>query len=276
MDEIYSLDVAALSAISGKRIVVVDDDTDLYYEMALSLYSEIETNNKKNTATVCILPVGPVFQYRRFIRLLKWKPLDLSGLHVFFMDEYLDEEMKLIHPSNPLSFAGFIEREFVTPMPEEFNLNQDQMHFPNPEQPEAFDEEIEHLGGISLCHAGVGIVGHLAFNEPAEDEDVEQFSKLPTRIVKLTRETITINSHTAMNGALERIPEFAITVGIKQILSSRKIRICFNRPWQRTVFRKALCWKPTAKFPVTLTQMHPDVEYIVTKAVAQPPDFALR
>ncbi len=279
MNDMYSLHVHELSKLSGKQITVVEQDADLFYEMAFSLYSEIEANLAENKKTVCIMPVGPVFQYRRFIRLLKWKPLDLSGLHIFFMDEYLDDQKKSLNRKNPLSFAGFIERELVNPMPGEFNLMTNQLHFPSPENPESFDKKIERLGGIDLCHAGVGIVGHLAFNEPVNDDepdDIKMFSTLPTRVTPLTRETITINSHTAMNGALERIPAYAVTVGMKQILSSRKLRIYFNRPWQKTVFRKALCWEPTARFPVTLARNHPDVAYIVTQLVAQLPEFALK
>ena len=118
MKELYSYTVDQLREKSGKRIEVLEHDIDLYYHMALSMYEEIEQHNREEKKTVCILPVGPVFQYRRFISLLKRKPLDLSNLYIFFMDEYLKDNGKCVDLDNPLSFKGFINRELVDPMPE--------------------------------------------------------------------------------------------------------------------------------------------------------------
>ena len=278
MKELYSYTVDQLREKSGKCIEVLEHDIDLYYHMALSMYEEIESHNREGKKTVCILPVGPVFQYRRFISLLKRKPLDLSNLYIFFMDEYLEESGQCVDISNPLSFKGFINRELVDPMPESMNLKRDQIYFPEPDKTNEFDARIEKLGGIDLCHAGVGIVGHLAFNEPISESEIsaEAFFQLPTRVVYLTKETITINSNTALRGAYEEIPKSAVTIGMKQIVEARKLNIYFNRPWQSAVCRKALIMKPTPEFPVTLARKHLDITYIMTESVAARPDFALR
>jgi len=278
MKEYYTFNADELAKLSGKQIEVVESDVDLYYHMALSMYEEIEINNNAGRITTCILPVGPVFQYRRFIMLLKRKPLDLSGLHIFFMDEYLDESGGSISPDSPLSFRGFIKHELTDAMPKEMGLNENQIYFPDPGSAGEYDNRIEELGGIGFCHAGVGIVGHLAFNEPIPETEItaEEFAGLPTRVVSLTRETITINSNTALRGAFEEIPRQAVTVGMKQILSAQKLRIYFNRPWQGAVCRKALLMDPTPEFPVTLARNHPDVMYIMTELVAAPPEFALK
>ena len=278
MKEFYGYDVNELARISGKHINVVETDTDLYYHMAFSLYDEIEANNVRGRDTLCILPVGPVFQYRRFITLLKRRPLDLSRLFIFFMDEYLTPEGQWIDISSPLSFRGFIQRELIDPMPPEMKLSQQQIFFPEIDKLFEFDKRIEDMGGINLCHAGVGIVGHLAFNEPipAGEIPAEEFARLPSRVVRLTRETIAINSNTALRGAYDEIPLQAVTIGMRQILGAEKLRIYCNRPWQSAVLRKALCMDPTPEFPVTLARNHPDVEYTVTPIVAELPEFALK
>jgi len=279
MKQFYSYSIDQLKASTGARIAVVESDVDLYYHMALSMYYLIERNNALGRATTCILPVGPVFQYRRFITLLQHKPLDLSRVHFFFMDEYLvDQSDDAIAVENPLSFRGFIIRELIQPMPEEMGLNIDQLHFPNPHDPQAYDRLIEDLGGLQLCHAGIGIVGHLAFNEPqpANTISVEDFKQLPTRILELTPQTITINSHTALQGAYEEIPKRAVTVGMKQILGAETLRLYCNRPWQASVLRKALMLSPTPEFPVTCAQGHPDVTFTITPVVAACPEFALK
>jgi glucosamine-6-phosphate deaminase len=260
-------------------VEIVETDTDLYYHIALTLYFQIERNNAAGRDSVFILPVGPVYQYRRLVWLCRQRPLDLSRLHCFFMDEYLDEGGKRIPPDHPLSFRGFIQRELVNPMPGEMKLRADQVLFPDPDDPAGYDRRLEALGGAGICIAGVGINGHLAFNEAPESGErisKEQFKALSTRVIPLTRETITINSNTALRGAFERIPKQAITVGFKQIINSERIMVYFNRPWQSAVVRKLLFGEITPRFPASLLREHPDVRLVMTREVAGKPEFQLR
>jgi glucosamine-6-phosphate deaminase len=260
-------------------VEIVETDTDLYYHAALTLYFQIERNNAADRDSVFILPVGPVYQYRRFVWLCGQRPLDLSRLHCFFMDEYLDEQGKRIPPDHPLSFRGFIRRELVEPMPADAGIRAKQVLFPDPADPPDYDRRLARLGGAGICIAGVGINGHLAFNEaPEEGERIgkEQFKALPTRVIPLTRETITINSNTALRGAYERIPKQAVTVGFKQIFDSQRIIVYLNRPWQSAVVRKLLFGEITARFPASLLREHGNVQLVMTREVAGKPEFQLR
>jgi glucosamine-6-phosphate deaminase len=255
---------------------IVETDIDLYYRMAYSLYRLIDANNQAERETVVIMPVGPVFQYRRFIYFLKEQPIDLSRLHCFFMDEYLTDSGERISAEDSLSFRGFITRELTDPMPTEMGFRNDQVYFPDPADPSEYDRRLAELGGAQVCYAGVGINGHLAFNEADGAVSAEEFRRLPTRVLALTRETITINSNTALGGAFEVVPKRAITVGFRQIYESKAIRIYMNRPWQRAVVRKMLFGPETTEFPASLVRAHPDVAVTVTAEVATPPAFALK
>ncbi|MBN2050722.1 MAG: glucosamine-6-phosphate isomerase [Spirochaetales bacterium] len=256
---------------------IVETDIDLYYHMALSMYLDIEKNNRENRETVFILPVGPVFQYRRFVFLLQQRPLRLAGVHWFFMDEYLDENRKLIDPKSPLSFRGFIASELSAAVPEGSGFDEAKVHFPDPDNPQDYDRMIQHLGGADTCFAGVGINGHIAFNEPPETPaEVETFRASPTRVIRLSRETRAINSNTALGGAYEKIPEYAVTVGFASVAGSKKVRVYMNRPWQKAVVRKLLFGPVTETFPASLLREHPDTEVIVTREVAELPGFGLR
>lgn len=279
MNPIYTLSLEELRRLSGAEIRLAETDTDLYYLMALSLHRTIHHQIQAGKTTALILPVGPVFQYRRFITLLEIYPLDLSDVHLFFMDEYLEGDGNtLIDPEHPLSFRGFIQRELIDPLAGRFHFHPRQIYFPDPACPETYDRKIDDLGGIDLCQAGVGIAGHLAFNEPIAGDKIslEDFKKLPTRVVELTRETITINSNTALGGAFDEIPPRAVTVGMAPLLASRRFEIYMNRPWQKAVLRKALMLSPTPEFPVTCAAGHPDLSFTVTPEAAAVPDFALK
>ncbi|MDX9957943.1 MAG: glucosamine-6-phosphate isomerase [Spirochaetia bacterium] len=294
--DVYRQDLRTAAVKGGIQLEILETDIDLYWRMALSMYLTIKDHSMAGRRTTMILPVGPVFQYRRFLALLRESPLDLSEFHCFFMDEYLAEDGTLIPEDSPLSFRGFIKRELIAPMPAGLGFRKDQVHFPDPADPGKYDKLIVSLGGIDLCHAGVGINGHLAFNEPPESggsssstdgefadgefADGEfadgEFADIPTRVVALSRETRTINANTALRGAYEQVPSRAVTVGMKQILASRKLRIYLNRPWQAAVIRKALFLEPTARFPVTLARNHRDLGFLLTELVAEEPQFGLR
>ncbi|UCF97397.1 MAG: glucosamine-6-phosphate isomerase [Spirochaetaceae bacterium] len=275
--DIYATDIDPKS--TPLPVEILETDIDLYYHIALTLYLEVENNNAAGKSSVFILPVGPVYQYRRFVWLCSLRPLDLSRVHCFFMDEYLDEAGKRIPLDHPLSFRGFIKRELVDPMPEKMNLKAEQVLFPDPDDPTDYDRRLAELGQADICFAGVGINGHLAFNEAAEagqEIDAEGFRNLPTRVLPLSRETITINSYTALRGAFERIPPRAVTVGFKQIFASKRVRAYLNRPWQRAVVRKLLFGEKTARFPASLLRDHPDTRLVMTREVAARPEFQLK
>jgi glucosamine-6-phosphate deaminase len=271
LDELYECEIAEGDAGLPLPVRVVENDTELYWRMALEMHREITGDIKAGRPSVFIVPVGPVWQYRRFITLVQEIPLDLSGLRLFFMDEYLTGGISLIDKSHPLSFRGFIGEELRPLM----NLpgcgfRREFIFFPDPADPAAFDSAIKEAGGAGVCFAGVGINGHLAFNEAPCPPDA------PSRIVELTPETVTTNSHTALGGAYERIPRRAVTVGMKSILSSRRLSIWMNRHWQRTVVRKLLFGPVSPEFPASFARLHGNASLTITSDVAQLPQFGLR
>jgi len=99
---------------------------------------------------------------------------------------------------------------------------------------------------------------------------------LPTRVVRLSRETRLINAITTSRGNIDRIPEFAVTVGMKEILESRKVRIYMNRTWQSAIVRKILHGPVTPSVPASLLQGHPDVRFTIAAYVAEVPEPRLK
>jgi glucosamine-6-phosphate deaminase len=248
---------------------ICENDTELYWLIALEMYRSI-ADAPAGDPVRFIVPVGPVFQYRRFITLVDQLPLDLSGLHLYFMDEYLSEDGGAVDTSHPLSFSGFIDRELIHPLGTRHDFNPDQVFFPDPADPAAYDLRIADGGGIDVCFAGVGINGHLAFNEAPSAADS------PSRVIALTEETRVTNGHTALGGDWQRIPRRAVSVGMKSILESRKLRIYCNRPWQKAVVRKLLFGPVTEAFPASFARNHPDVTLTITAEVADSPEPALK
>ena len=104
----------------------------------------------------------------------------------------------------------------------------------------------------------------VAFNEPAEEDDpitAEEFAKLPTRVLPISRETKTINAYGYQRGDLRGMPQWCITIGMKQILSARKIYSALNRDWQHGIVKHVLFDKPQAQIPASLMQGRQNVTF---------------
>ncbi|TAN03812.1 MAG: glucosamine-6-phosphate isomerase [Rhizobiaceae bacterium] len=224
---------------------------------------------------VFILPVGPVGEYELWAERCNRERVSLKDLVLVNMDEYLTPDGREFIPlSNPLSFRAHMERHFFTRLDPDLAPPPEARHFPDPRRPQATGDLIDRHGGVDVCFGGVGITGHLAFNDPPEPGEVidrEAFAALPTRVVRLSRETRLINSITAASGNIDFIPELAVTVGMKEILASRKIRIFMNRTWQCAIVRKLLHGPVTAAVPASLLQEHPDARVVAADIVTDLP-----
>lgn len=263
-----------LLAQSHIPIEVVDTDIDLYHHMARTMFDTLRANNAANRPTVFIVPVGPVGQYRRFAELCNRYRESCCDLFFFNMDEYLDEHSRYVPTDHPLSFRGFMEREYRQQLDEGIRPAMENVYFPDPEAPEQAAKRIEQLGGVEICFGGIGINGHIAFNEPPEPGVTmsdEEFADLPTRVLPLSRESITINAFGGASGDIRSLPPLAVTLGMRELLASRKMRFYCNRPWQKSIVRRIALTPPTAAMPATFMQRHPDARLTISSEVAQIP-----
>lgn len=229
---------------------------------------------------VFILPVGPVGQYELWAEQCNRERFSLRDLVAVNMDEYLTPDgREFIAEDDPLSFRRHMREKFWDRLDPALRPPEEGRHFPSPLDPEATTRLVERLGGVDVCFGGVGITGHLAFNdppEPGELVDTDAFARLSTRVVRLSRETRLINSVTALRGNLDRVPHWAVTVGMKEILESRKVRVYMNRPWQCAIVRKLLHGPVTAACPASLLQRHPDAHVVAAELVTEMPEPTLR
>ena len=261
-------------------VEIVDNEMDLYWDMAQVMFDAIVAGQAAGKPPVFIVPVGPVGQYRRLARLCNRHGVSCRDVTFIMMDEYLDDETgDLIAYDNPLSFRRFLDEEFYNRLAPEYRVAPENRLMPDPRDPGALTRRIEELGGVDICLGGIGIVGHIAFNEPPPPDSgmsVEEFAALPTRIVDLDLRTRVINSVTAARGNIDAIPKRAVTVGMKEILAARRIRIYMNREWQPAIARRWIHGPVTPQVPASLLQRHPDVRCVLTPEAARLPEARLR
>ena len=267
----YHISAQELGQGAKLPILKLGDSGEVFYEMALEMVSTIRANNAAGKHTVFICPVGPVGQYPIFVRLVNREKLSLKNCWFINMDEYLTDDGQWIDQNDPLSFRGFMARNVYGKIDPELLMPEEQRVFPDPNDLGRIPALIEQLGGVDIAFGGIGITGHLAFNEPQPELSCEEFAALPTRVLDIHAETRATNSVGDLGGALECMPKRCVTIGMKQILGARKIRLGVFRDWHRAVVRRAAYGDQTADFPATLAQNHPDVQILINDVAAKQP-----
>ncbi len=249
-------------------VIVMEDNEAVFRSMAEEMAKEIKEHNEKGKKTVLICPVGPVGQYPFFVEMVNEQNISLKNVWFINMDEYLDDEKQWIAKDHPLSFRGFMQRSVYDKIRKDLLMPEEQRVFPDPERPEYVPELIEKLGGVDICFGGIGINGHVAFNEADPSMTNEAFLSQKTRVLEITKETRTANAIGDFNGALEDMPNYCVTIGIYEIAHARKIRLGCFRNWHRAVVRRAAYGEASSDFPVSLLTAHPDINLKITQFVA--------
>lgn len=256
--------------------VSVYQHKEIYHKLASMIVEEIKEQNKKGERTRLILPVGPKPQYKIVADIINKERISCRNVFTFNMDEYLDWQGRMIPFDHPLSFRGFMQKNFFNLIDPELAIPENQIFFPDPRSLDHLAKVIETIGGIDTCYGGVGCHGHLAFNEPPisrfNSVTIEEFRKSTTRILPLAPETITMNAARSAGGNFLDFPPMAVTIGMEEILSSRRICVCADGgEWQRFAVRMALAGPVCVDYPVTLLQGHPNVIFLIDKETAISP-----
>lgn len=263
LDTWMRLPVERLQQEAKAPVCVVPDRAALYAAFAREIADEIKARNAAGEVTRLILPVGPIGQFPVLAELCNRERISWRNVWTFNMDEYCDWEGRSISLDHPLSFEGYMREQFFARLDPDLRIPEDQFFFPRIERIDEVSETIAKLGGIDSCYGGVGIHGHVAFNEPPISRfyqvSLKEFRNSRTRVLPLAPETMVMNSIRRAGGNFYTFPPMAITLGMKDILDSRRIRLyCDGGDWQKTILRIALLGAVSTHYPATLLQEHRD------------------
>ena len=147
---------------------------------------------------------------------------DLSLLSTWNLDEYSADGKSAVPHDHPLSYWKYMHEMLFSKFDPALGFREENTHFPDPASPETYDPAIAAAGGLDLQLLGIGFNGHIAFNEPMQEEDisVEAFAKLPTRVLPLSKETIEQNTHVTAGGDSSLVPRYAATMGMAALVTS--------------------------------------------------------
>lgn len=280
-DEMLTMPAERLAELSRYPLRVFATKQDIYQWLARTLADELKTNNAAGKPTVWILPVGPKDQYPLLADICNAEGISWKNLYAFHMDEYLDWQGRPVPVDHPFSFRGYCQRHIYDLLDPALRPPADQIIFPSIYDIDGFSRRLAEVGGADTVFGGFGHRGLFAFIETPSTRwhkvSVEELAASKTRVVRLRDETIIALSQRMTGGDTQHIPPMAVTLGMADILGSKKIRlICDLGSWKQYMLRVLLLTtERDANLPVTLCHGHPDVEVITDAASMEPLSLGL-
>lgn len=251
------------------------DSDEMGQIMARELVDEIQEHNQRGEVTRAIIPCGPMCWYEPFADLVNRENVSLRHLEVFHMDECLDWQGWMLPRKHPFCFRGVMEEQFYAPIQPELSVPETRRHWLEPGNLEEIAEMIAEAP-VDITLGGWGQDGHVAYNQarrhPFSHISLEELRTSSVRIQENNLDTILAIAQRAFGAAYQFVPPMSVTLGLKEILSSRKIRVFSDTgAWKQTALRVALFGPLTVEYPLTLLQEHPDVLITATLATAAHP-----
>ena len=229
--------------------VVIQDNYDKMCEWAANYIVAKINGHKEERPFVLGLPTGssPIGVYQRLTKMNQEGKVSFKNVVTFNMDEYLG----LPHEHDQ-SYWYFMHDNFfnhlVDMKKENINILNGMAEDPVKEC-EVYEEKIASYGGIDLFMGGIGVDGHLAFNEP--------YTSLTSRtgLRDLTTDTRIVNSRFFGNDP-EKVPAQALSVGIGTVMDSKEVLVLISGHNKARALAATVEGGVSQKWTCSALQMH--------------------
>jgi glucosamine-6-phosphate deaminase len=198
---------------------------------------------------------SPVGTYKQLIEWYEKGDLDFSQVTAVNLDEYVG-----LGRSHPQSYAYFMNYNFF----DRVNIQAYRTNIPNgmnydvEDECARYDKVIRDLGGIDLQLLGLGVNGHIGFNEP---DDV--FAK-GTHRVTLSESTKEANQR--FFNSIDEVPDYAYTMGIFDIIQAERVVMVASGENKAKAIKEAFFGPITPKVPASILQFHKDFTLVADEA----------
>lgn len=206
----------------------------------------------------CVLGLAtgssPLGTYAALAKYCDDGDVDFSGVTSVNLDEYVG-----LDGTNDQSYRYFMDTNLFS----KINIDKNKTHVPNgcatdlKAEGTAYDKFIKDLGGIDLQLLGIGLDGHIGFNEP------DKFFTAETHEVELDPSTIKANARFFASEA--DVPTKAITMGMMSIMQAKKVLLIANGEAKKEILEKAFYGPITPEVPASILQLHPDLTVIYSE-----------
>ncbi len=234
------------------NFITVDSYEKLSRKAANIIAAEIIS--KPNAVIGLATGSSPLGTYARLIEMYKDGDLDFSQVTSVNLDEYVG-----LTGENDQSYRYFMDNNLF----KHVNIDPAKTFVPNgcaadlAKEGAEYDQRIADFGGIDIQLLGIGVDGHIGFNEPDDCFTAE------THRVTLDQSTIEANARFFANE--DEVPKEAITMGMLSIMQAKKVLLVANGKNKYDILKKAFYGPITPAVPASILQLHPDVTVIYTE-----------
>ena len=230
--------------------------TDSYEKLSRQAANIISAQVIMKPDSVLGLATGssPIGIYRQLIEWYKKGDVDFSEVTSINLDEYVG-----LTETDDQSYRYFMQHYFF----DHININRENTYVPNgcaadlEKECAEYDARIARFGGIDLQLLGIGLDGHIGFNEPGD-----VFVK-NTHVVDLHESTIEANSR--FFNSIDEVPKQAVTMGMVSIMQAKKILLIANGKAKKEILEKAFFGPITPAIPASILQLHPDITVVFSE-----------
>lgn len=200
---------------------------------------------------------SPLSVYRELIRRHREEELSFAAVQAFLLDEYVG-----LPASHPQSYAHVIRAEFT----DHVDIDPARVHGPDGVADDvfaaasAYDATITETGPVDVQLLGIGVNGHIGFNEPGSSLGSR------TRVTTLTEQTRQDNAR--FFDGIDEVPRHVITQGLGTISSARHLVLIATGQHKAAAVAAAAEGPITASCPASVLQLHPNVTFVVDEAAA--------
>jgi len=183
--------------------------------------------------------------YENLTRLYEAGDLDFSAVMTVNLDEYVGLDGK-----SDQSYRYYMDNNLFNRV----NIKPENTHLPDgvsqdmAAECKKYNDLIESFGSADIQLLGLGLNGHIGFNEPGETFVKE------THIVGLEESTIKANSRFFADE--KDVPRQAVTMGIQNIMQAKKIVLCVSGGQKSRILKEVLFGAVTPKVPGSILQLH--------------------
>ena len=121
------------------------------------------------------------------------------------------------------------------------------------------DQLLVSRGGIDLMIVGIGMNGHIGFNEPRSSWEND------SHVIELDETTKTVGQKYFDQKTAVR---FGITLGLRQVLLSHKLILMASGPKKAEIIRKALQWPVSSEIPASMVRQHEQAMVLLDREAA--------
>ena len=229
--------------------VIIQENYEKMCKWAADYIAAKINAHKEDRPFVLGLPTGssPLGVYKELVRKNQAGKLSFANVVTFNMDEYIG----LSHEDEQ-SYWYFMHDNFfnhlVDMKAENINILDGMAEDPE-EECRLYEEKIASYGGIDLFMGGIGVDGHIAFNEPF----TSLFSR--TGIRDLTEDTRIANGLYFDNDS-EKVPEQALSVGVGTVTSSKEVLVLINGHKKARALAETVEGPVSHKWTCSALQLH--------------------